>query len=63
MPRATGRRSVVPMIHTVNGVGLYVEEHSEEFNLYIKGEEGELVDENVEKGIERSTEPDTAEAK
>ena len=29
MPRATGRRSVVPMIHTVNGVGLYVEEHGE----------------------------------
>ena len=29
MPRATGRRSVVPMIHTVNGVRLYVEEHGE----------------------------------
>jgi succinate dehydrogenase / fumarate reductase, iron-sulfur subunit len=37
----------------------HAEEHSEEFNLYIKGEEGELVDENVEKGIERSTDPDT----
>ena len=29
MPRATGRRSVVPMIHTVNGVRLYIEEHGE----------------------------------
>ena len=35
------------------------EEHREEFNLYIKGEEGELIDGNVEGGIERSTDPDT----
>jgi succinate dehydrogenase / fumarate reductase, iron-sulfur subunit len=47
----------------VKAIYAHAEEHNEEFNLYIKGEEGELVDENVEKGIERSTDPDTAEAK
>ena len=47
----------------VKSIYAHAEEHHEEFNLYIKGEEGELVDENVEKGIERSTDPDTAEAK
>ncbi|HEX5989012.1 MAG TPA: succinate dehydrogenase/fumarate reductase iron-sulfur subunit [Solirubrobacterales bacterium] len=47
----------------VKSIYAHAEEHNEEFNLYIKGEEGELVDENVEKGIERSTDPDTAEAK
>ncbi|HET8954772.1 MAG TPA: succinate dehydrogenase/fumarate reductase iron-sulfur subunit, partial [Solirubrobacterales bacterium] len=47
----------------VKAIYAHAEEHKEEFNLYIKGEEGELVDENVEKGIERSTDPDTAEAK
>jgi hypothetical protein len=43
----------------VKAVYAHAEEHNEEFNLYIKGEEGELVDENVEKGIQRSTDPDT----
>jgi succinate dehydrogenase / fumarate reductase, iron-sulfur subunit len=47
----------------VQSIYAHAEEHKEEFNLYIKGEEGELVDEYVEKGIERSTDPDTAEAK
>jgi len=50
-------------MHDVKAIYAHAEEHNEEFNLYIKGEEGELVDENVEKGIERSTDPDTAEAK
>jgi succinate dehydrogenase / fumarate reductase, iron-sulfur subunit len=44
----------------VKAVYAHAEEHGEEFNLYIKGEEGELIDENVEKGIQRSTDPDTA---
>jgi succinate dehydrogenase / fumarate reductase iron-sulfur subunit len=44
----------------VKAVYAHAEEHNEEFNLYIKGEEGELIDENVEKGIQRSTDPDTA---
>ena len=47
----------------VKAIYAHAEEHKEEINLYIQGEEGELVDENVEKGIERSTDPDTAEAK
>ena len=47
----------------VKAIYAHAEEHNEEFNLYIKGEEGELVDENVEKGLERSTDPDNAEAK
>jgi succinate dehydrogenase / fumarate reductase iron-sulfur subunit len=44
----------------VRAVYAHAEEHNEEFNLYIKGEEGELIDENVEQGIQRSTDPDTA---
>jgi succinate dehydrogenase / fumarate reductase iron-sulfur subunit len=44
----------------VKAVYAHAEEHNEEFNLYIKGEEGELIDENVEQGIQRSTDPDTA---
>ena len=48
----------------VQAIYAHAEEHSEEFNLYIKGEEGELVDEpDLEKGAERSTSPDNAEAK
>jgi succinate dehydrogenase / fumarate reductase iron-sulfur subunit len=48
----------------VKAIYAHAEEHSEEFNLYIKGEEGELVDEpDLEKGAERSTSPDNAEAK
>jgi succinate dehydrogenase / fumarate reductase, iron-sulfur subunit len=43
----------------VKAIYKHAEEHNEEFNLYIKGEEGELIDENVEKGIQRSTDPDT----
>ncbi len=50
-------------MNDVKAIYAHAEEHNEEFNLYIKGEEGELVDENVEKGIERSTDPDNAEAK
>jgi succinate dehydrogenase / fumarate reductase iron-sulfur subunit len=48
----------------VKAIFKHAEEHSEEFNLYIKGEEGELADEpDIEKGAERSTSPDNAEAK
>ena len=48
----------------VKAIYAHAEEHSEEFNLYIKGEEGELADEpDIEKGAERSTSPDNAEAK
>ncbi|MFL5851659.1 MAG: succinate dehydrogenase/fumarate reductase iron-sulfur subunit [Solirubrobacteraceae bacterium] len=45
----------------VKAIYAHAEEHNEEFNLYIKGEEGELAEENVEKGIERSTDPETAQ--
>jgi succinate dehydrogenase / fumarate reductase, iron-sulfur subunit len=41
----------------VRAIYAHAEEHSEEFNLYIKGEEGELAEVDVEKGIERSTAP------
>ena len=42
----------------------HAEAHNEEFNLYIKCEEGELADEpDIEKGAERSTSPANAEAK
>jgi succinate dehydrogenase / fumarate reductase iron-sulfur subunit len=41
----------------VKAIYRHAEEHNEEFNLYIKGEEGELAEEDVEKGIERSTAP------
>jgi len=48
----------------VKAIYKHAEEHSEEFNLYIKGEEGELIDEpNIEKGAERATAPDSPEAK
>jgi succinate dehydrogenase / fumarate reductase, iron-sulfur subunit len=48
----------------VKAIYKHAEEHGEEFNLYIKGEEGELIDEpNIEKGAERSTSPDNPEAK
>jgi succinate dehydrogenase / fumarate reductase iron-sulfur subunit len=51
-------------MNDVQAIYKHAEEHSEEFNLYIKGEEGELADEpNLEKGAERSTSPDNAEAK
>ncbi|HWC08096.1 MAG TPA: hypothetical protein VG458_03490, partial [Solirubrobacterales bacterium] len=43
----------------VQAIYTHAEEHNEEFNLYIKGEEGELADEDVEKGIQRSTDPET----
>jgi succinate dehydrogenase / fumarate reductase, iron-sulfur subunit len=46
----------------VKAIYAHAEEHSEEFNLYIKGEEGELAEEDVEKGIERSTAPAGQEA-
>jgi succinate dehydrogenase / fumarate reductase iron-sulfur subunit len=48
----------------VKAIYKHAEEHNEEFNLYIKGEEGELAEEpDLEKGAERSTSPDNAEAK
>ncbi|HSC21627.1 MAG TPA: 2Fe-2S iron-sulfur cluster-binding protein [Solirubrobacterales bacterium] len=48
----------------VQAIYKHAEEHNEEFNLYIKGEEGELAEEpDIEKGAERSTSPDNAEAK
>jgi len=46
----------------VRAIYAHAEEHSEEFNLYIKGEEGELAEVDVEKGIERSTVPAGEEA-
>jgi succinate dehydrogenase iron-sulfur subunit len=46
----------------VKAIYRHAEEHKEEFNLYIKGEEGELAEEDVEKGIERSTAPAGQEA-
>jgi succinate dehydrogenase / fumarate reductase iron-sulfur subunit len=46
----------------VKAIYAHAEEHNEEFNLYIKGEEGELAEVDVEKGIERSTEPAGQEA-
>jgi len=48
----------------VKAIYKHAEAHNEEFNLYIKGEEGELADEpDIEKGAERSTSPTNAEAK
>jgi succinate dehydrogenase / fumarate reductase iron-sulfur subunit len=48
----------------VQAIYRHAEEHNEEFNLYIKGEEGELAEEpDIEKGAERSTSPANAEAK
>ncbi|HEV2857932.1 MAG TPA: 2Fe-2S iron-sulfur cluster-binding protein [Solirubrobacterales bacterium] len=46
----------------VKAIYKHAEEHGEEFNLYIKGEEGELAEVDVEKGIERSTVPADKEA-
>jgi len=46
----------------VQAIYRHAETHNEEFNLYIKGEEGELAEDDVEKGIERSTEPAGQEA-
>jgi succinate dehydrogenase / fumarate reductase iron-sulfur subunit len=46
----------------VKAIYKHAEQHNEEFNLYIKGEEGELADEDVEKGIERDTAPSSKEA-
>ena len=47
----------------VRAIYKHAEEHGEEFNLYIKGEEGELAEVDVEKGIERSTSPESSEGK
>ncbi len=48
----------------VKAIYAHAEDHNEEFNLYIKGEEGELADEpDIEKGAERSTSPENPEAK
>jgi succinate dehydrogenase / fumarate reductase iron-sulfur subunit len=48
----------------VKAIYEHAEAHNEEFNLYIKGEEGELADEpDIEKGAERSTSPENPEAK
>jgi succinate dehydrogenase / fumarate reductase, iron-sulfur subunit len=50
-------------MNDVKAIYEHAEEHNEEFNLYIKGEEGELADEpNIEKGIERATAPNSEEA-
>src|SRR3954447_21171664 len=68
MKRKVKLRQAIPGTHhklpgdamnEVKALYEHAEEHNEEFNLYIKGEEGELVDENVEQGIQRSTDPDT----
>jgi succinate dehydrogenase / fumarate reductase iron-sulfur subunit len=73
MKRKVKLRQAIPGTHhklpgdamnDVKAIYKHAEEHNEEFNLYIKGEEGELVDEpNVEKGAERSTSPESSEAK
>ena len=64
-------RKLIPGVHhklpggaqdDVKAIYRHAEEHNEEFNLYIKGEEGELADADVEKGIERSTAPSGQEA-
>jgi len=64
-------RQAIPGLHhglpkdemnDVKSIYKHAEEHNEEFNLYIKGEEGELAEDDVEKGIERSTEPAGQEA-
>jgi succinate dehydrogenase / fumarate reductase iron-sulfur subunit len=48
----------------VEAIYEHAEAHHEEFNLYIKGEEGELAEEpDVEKGAERSTSPENPEGK
>jgi succinate dehydrogenase / fumarate reductase iron-sulfur subunit len=64
-------RKLIPGVHhklpggaqdDVKAIYRHAEEHNEEFNLYIKGEEGELAEEDVEKGIERSAAPAGQEA-
>ena len=64
-------RKLIPGVHhklpggaqdDVKAIYKHAEEHGEEFNLYIKGEEGELAEVDVEKGIERSTVPADKEA-
>jgi succinate dehydrogenase / fumarate reductase iron-sulfur subunit len=64
-------RKLIPGVHhklpggaqdDVKAIYRHAEEHKEEFNLYIKGEEGELAEVDVEKGIERSTAPAGQEA-
>jgi succinate dehydrogenase / fumarate reductase, iron-sulfur subunit len=62
-------RKLIPGVHhklpdqaDVKAIYRHAEEHNEEFNLYIKGEEGELAEDDVEKGIERSTAPAGQEA-
>jgi succinate dehydrogenase / fumarate reductase, iron-sulfur subunit len=71
--KARSLAQLVPGIHhklpgdaqkDVQAIYEHAEEHHEEFNLYIKGEEGELADEpNLEKGAERATSPESSEAK
>jgi succinate dehydrogenase / fumarate reductase iron-sulfur subunit len=71
--KARSVSKVVPGIHPklpggaqdeVKAIYKHAEAHNEEFNLYIKGEEGELIDEpNIEKGAERATAPDSPEGK
>jgi succinate dehydrogenase / fumarate reductase, iron-sulfur subunit len=73
LKRKVKLRQAIPGLHhglpkdamnDVKSIYEHAEEHNEEFNLYIKGEEGELAEEpDIEKGAERSTSPDNAEAK
>jgi succinate dehydrogenase / fumarate reductase iron-sulfur subunit len=69
--RKVGLKKAIPGTHgklpretmdDVKAIYAHAEEHHEEFNLYIKGEEGELAEEDVEKGIERSAAPAGQEA-
>jgi succinate dehydrogenase / fumarate reductase iron-sulfur subunit len=72
MKRKVGLKKAIPGTHhklpgdaqdEVKAIYAHAEEHGEEFNLYIKGEEGELADEpNIEQGIGRSTAPSNEEA-
>jgi succinate dehydrogenase / fumarate reductase iron-sulfur subunit len=64
--RKVGLKKAIPGTHhklpgdaqnEVKAIYKHAEEHNEEFNLYIKGEEGELAETDVEKGIERSAAP------
>ena len=73
LKRKVGLKKAIPGTHKklpgdamdeVKAIYAHAEEHNEEFNLYIKGEEGELAEEpDLEKGAERSTDPETSEAK
>jgi succinate dehydrogenase / fumarate reductase, iron-sulfur subunit len=56
-----GVHAKLPDQDDVKAIYAHAEEHNEEFNLYIKGEEGELAEDDVEKGIERSTDPETSQ--